>query len=100
MKLLQKLRDLHVKEVEVNFQKEDMISYFEEVLTREIGIDFELEKTDDGDIFTYESFNENGDIICSVEVGLYFFRLESLFCNDKEIKQKIKTLFEKRLDIK
>lgn len=98
MKLLHKLKDLHAREVEVSFQKEEMISYFEEVLNREIGIDFELEKTDE-DVFLYVSFDEKGKVICSVEVGLYFFKLKSLFCEDNEIKQKIKRLFEKRLDI-
>ena len=98
MKLLQKLKDLHTREVEVNFEKEKMISYFQEVLNREIGIDFKLERTDEN-VFIYENIDEKGKLICSVEVGLYFFKLKSLFCSDDEIKQKIKTLFEKRLDI-
>ena len=98
MKLLQKLKDLHTREIEVNFQKEEMILYFEEVLIREVGIDFELAKTDEN-AFVYVSFDEKGKVICSVEVGLYFFKLKSLFCDNDEIKQKIKTLFEKRLDI-
>ena len=34
MKLLQKLKDLHTREIEVNFQKEKMISYFKDKVDR------------------------------------------------------------------
>jgi len=98
MKLLKRLKDLYAKEYEVDFEKEEMISYFEEILNREIGIYFEFKEIDD-DIFTYEGFDEERNLVCSVEIGLYFFRLANLFCEDNEIKEKIKTLFEKRFDI-
>ena len=74
MKLLQKLKDLHAKEVEVKFSKRrnDFI-FWRSFELEKLGIDFELEKTDE-DIFTLWKFwkwkKEN--IICSVEVGFIF----------------------------